>query len=224
MLKIAHRGASGQEPENTLRSFRKAIALNADMIELDVRLSKDGEVIVFHDANFRRVAKKRGKVKDLSLKEIKSYNVCGEKVPTLREVLDLCSGKIKLNIELKGRDTAEGVAKLIREFVDKGKYLLEDFLVCSFNLTELKKFRDLMPKTRVGVLYDKKPKSVIKTAQKLGAYSINLSSRQFTKKRLERAHKEKMKVYVWTIDTEKGIKKFKKLGVDGIISNFPELI
>jgi len=102
MLKIGHRGAKGYEPENTLRSFQKALELNVDAVELDVRRTKDGAIVVIHDAEVDRTTNGKGLVSELTLKEIKELDIeKGEKIPTLEEALDFLDKKVKIFIELK---------------------------------------------------------------------------------------------------------------------------
>ncbi|MFW6383179.1 MAG: glycerophosphodiester phosphodiesterase, partial [Nanoarchaeota archaeon] len=116
VLKIGHRGAMGYEPENTLSSFEKAIELGVDMIELDVRLCKDLEVVVFHDDKLSRFANAEGYVIEKSLEELKKLDVKGGgKIPALREALNHINKRAKVNIELKGRGSVEFVEKIITE-------------------------------------------------------------------------------------------------------------
>ena len=115
MLIIAHRGASGYEPENTLRSFRKAIGLKSDAIELDVQLTKDNKLVVIHDETVNRTTNGKGKVKDLTLRELRKLDAGkGEKVPTLEEVFNLVKRKVKIHVELKGNNIAKPVNDLIK--------------------------------------------------------------------------------------------------------------
>ena len=113
---VAHRGGAGDAPENTLLAFKKAIDLGCDVVELDVRLTKDNQVVVIHDDDIDRTTNGRGKVAKMTLKQIKKFN-CEEKqkIPTLQEVIDLCKGKIDIYIELKAEKTAKPVYDLIIE-------------------------------------------------------------------------------------------------------------
>ena len=110
---IAHRGASGYEPENTLAAFGKAIELKSDMIELDVRLSKDAEVIVFHDMTLARRTKKKGYVSKKTLEQLKAYDIGkGERIPTLKEVISFVDGRCKINIDIKDIKAVEEIVKI----------------------------------------------------------------------------------------------------------------
>ena len=118
---IAHRGASGTEPENTLRSFSRSLTMNIDAIELDVHLTKDKKLVVIHDNSVKRTTNGKGYVKNLMFKQLRELNAgLDEKIPLLEEVFDLVNKKVMIHIELKGTGTARPVAKLIEEYVKKG--------------------------------------------------------------------------------------------------------
>jgi glycerophosphoryl diester phosphodiesterase len=119
---IAHRGASAYEPENTLRSFARAIEMGATMLELDVHLSRDGQLVVIHDADLSRTTSGTGEVTNLTLEEIQRFDAgLGERVPTLSQVIDLVRGQVQLYIELKGQQTPAAVVATLQEkdFVDQ---------------------------------------------------------------------------------------------------------
>ena len=116
MIRIGHRGAMGYEPENTLRSFKKALALKVDMIEFDVYVCKTGEVVVIHDDKVDRTTNGKGYVVQKTLQELTSLDAGkGEKIPLLEEALDCINKKVQVNIELKGEGTAEPVYKIIQK-------------------------------------------------------------------------------------------------------------
>lgn len=112
---IAHRGASAYEPGNTLRAFERAIEMGATMIELDVHLSQDGHPVIIHDADLSRIANGNGRIRDMSLEQIKSFDVGqGERIPTLFEAIELARGRAELYIELKGQRTPEPVVRMLQ--------------------------------------------------------------------------------------------------------------
>jgi glycerophosphoryl diester phosphodiesterase len=116
MLRIGHRGARAHEPENTLRSFKKALEIGVNAVELDVRKTKDNQVVVIHDSDVKKTTNGKGLVNELTLKEIKEFStVKGEKIPTLKEVLDFLDKKAKILIELKETGVEEKVLSLVRE-------------------------------------------------------------------------------------------------------------
>lgn len=225
-IKVGHRGAAGYEPENTLRSFQKALKLGVDMIELDVHLCKSGELVVRHEYFVDGTQNGRNFISEKTLPELKELNMGqGEKIPTLNEVLDLIDRKAKVNVELKGRNTAKLVSDLVEEYVKNKKWEYDDFLVSSFLYDELKKIKELNQKIKIGVLTINAPESFFRFAREIHAYSLNVPMEKLTKKFVDKAREEGFKVYVfWTPNTVEDIKKAKKIGADYICSNFPDKI
>jgi len=222
-IKIGHRGACGYEPENTLRSFRKALELGADMVELDVYVCKTGELVIIHDDKVDRITDGTGYVIEKTFDELRKLDAGkGEKIPTLEEVLDLINKKVSVNIELKGPHTAKSVADVIKKYITQNKWSYQNFLVSSFNHRELAEFNKIMPQINIGVLYIGIPFDSAKSAKTLGAYSINLSQEFITQELVDDAHKRDLKVFVYTVNDYDDIKKMLSLGVDGIFSDFPD--
>jgi len=225
VLRIGHRGAMGYAPENTLLSFRKALELRCDMVEFDVRLCKSGELIVFHDDTLERTTNGAGPVSERTLEFLRTLDAgCGEKIPLFQEALELIAGKAKVDVELKGPRTALPTASLIGRFLAQGGWSRGHFLVSSFDCQELSAFRMLDPYTPVGILCENIPAGLFGLARSLGAYSLNISYNRVTPELVEHIHREGMKVLVWTVDSPDGIARAKKMGVDGIISNFPDRV
>lgn len=225
VLKIGHRGACGYEPENTLSSFKKAIELDVDMIEFDVHACNTGELVVIHDDKVDRTTDGTGYVSERSFQELRKLDAGNkEKIPTLKEVLDLIDGKVKVNIELKGENTARLVFEVIEKYVKEKGWSYEDFLISSFIHHELKEIYRLNPEIRLGVLIAEMPVGFPKFAEKIKAYSLNISIKSIYEGFVQAAHKRGMKVFVWTVDDIGEIERMKQLGVDGIFSNFPDRI
>ncbi|MCC7356472.1 MAG: glycerophosphodiester phosphodiesterase, partial [Candidatus Doudnabacteria bacterium] len=151
MIVIGHRGAAGYEPENTLRSFEKAISLGVDMIEFDVRRCKSGELIIIHDDNVDRTTNGKGKVSELNLDTLQQFDAGkGEHIPTLIETLQFINRRVKVDIEIKEENIATDVAKIIDTFISQG-WQNSDFLVTSFLETELQAFRKINTQVPIGV-------------------------------------------------------------------------
>ena len=221
-LKIGHRGAKGLEPENTLRSFSKAIDLGVDMIEFDVRLTKDKKVVVIHDDKLDRTTNGKGLVKEKSLKEIKKlYAGKRERIPTLEETLDLVAKRVKVNIELKGEKTAESVSKIIDKYLKNKKWPLGYFFVSSFNYQELEDFKKFQPKVKLGIIAENKETDFLKAAKQLRAFSINLPMELINKKLVKNLHGKGFKIFAWTVNKKSDIIEMKLLEIDGIISDYP---
>jgi glycerophosphoryl diester phosphodiesterase len=223
---IAHRGASAIEPENTLAAFKKALEFPCiKMIELDVYAIPSGELMVIHDDTVDRTTNGKGYVMESSFKHLRSLDAGGggkhEKIPTLNEVLDLIDRQVKVNIELKGENTAEPVKKLVQEYLAKG-WKHGDFLISSFSREELWKFKEPMPGIPVGVLFDGKPPGYAEYAEGIKAYSIHPSVKFANKEMVDDAHRRGMKVFCWTLKKAGEIERMRKLGVDGMFVNDPE--
>ncbi len=222
MIIIGHRGAMGYEPENTLRSFQKALDLKVDMIEFDVHHCQTGKIVVIHDETVNRTTNGRGLVAQKTLTELKELNAGkGEKIPTLEEVLDLIKRKVKVNIELKGPNTAKATLKIIKKYIKEKNWTYDDFLISSFDSPLLETLRNLDNQIQIAVAVDKDPLNYIEFSKKIKAYSIHPIVKRTGKKFVELAHQSNLKVFVWTVKP-KQIKKMIKLGVDGIFTNYPD--
>jgi glycerophosphoryl diester phosphodiesterase len=223
VLRIGHRGAAGYEPENTLLSFRKAIELKADMVELDVHICKSGEVVVIHDDTVDRTTNGTGKVCELTLSELKRFDAGkGERIPTLEDVMHHIDGATGINIELKGEGTAEPVHRITDEFMENG-WKTSDLLVSSFNLGELVAFRSLSD-TRVGLLYGHFNESILETADRLNAFSLNPYYKGVNGDFIKDIHERGFSVYPWTVNDPRDIARMKALNVDAIISDYPDRV
>ncbi len=224
-LKIGHRGAPGYEPENTIKSFEKAISMGVDMIELDVHLCKSGEVIIIHDKKVNRTTNGKGFVKKKSLDKLKILDAGkGEKIPTLQEVLDFVNKRVKVNIELKGSGTTEAVLKIVEKNITKNKWKYSQFIISSFDSKKIKKLSKLNKDLQLGVLSKKGHKFLFRKAKEIKAYSIHLHLKQANKKIIKKIQQEGFKVFLYTIKTEKDAKKAKSLLPNGIICDSPNLI
>jgi glycerophosphoryl diester phosphodiesterase len=219
MLRIGHRGARAYEPENTLRSYKKALELGADAVELDVRSTRDGETVVIHDADVDKTTNGKGLVNQLTLKEIKQLNAGkNEKIPTLQEALDFLDKKARVLIELKETGLEEKVLKAIEE-----RGLEKNVIIVSFLEDALKKVRELNDKVETGLIYTKH-KNPIKAASDLNA-SYLLPLYRFTHTAdVQKAHQSGLKVIVWTINKPEEVAEYVKKGVDGITSDKPDIL
>ena len=223
MIKFGHRGAMGYEPENTLISFKKGLELNVDAVELDVYVCKTGELVVIHDDKVDRTTNGTGYVIEKTFEELRSLDAGkGEKIPTLQEVLDLIDKKVKINIELKGANTAKPVAGLVDQYIKEKGWSVAHFMISSFNHYELKIFNDLNPEVRIGALITGIPIGYAEFAEKVNASSVNLCIEFINQEFVDDAHKRGLQVYVWTVNDEDDIATMKALGVDGMFSNFPD--
>ena len=227
----AHRGASGYCPENTLPAFQRAIELGADGIELDVQMTRDGELVVCHDETIDRTSNGSGWIKDKTLAELKALDFSSGKkdflgvtIPTMREVFDLLDdADIMINIELKTGivfypGMAEKLLKLTSEcgFSDRVIY-------SSFNHYTIKHMREISPEAKLGFLYADGTIGMPAYALKYGVQALHpaLYNIQFPGF-IEECHKEGIAVNVWTVDSDEYIEMSYSAGVDAIITNYPD--
>lgn len=223
MLVIGHRGAMGHETENSLPSIQKAMNMEVDMIEIDVFKIASGEIVVFHDEKIDRLTDGKGSLETLNLQEVKALTLEGNhKIPLLNEVLDLIDHKVSLNIELKGADTAKEVNFIINKYIQENGWSAEDFIISSFNWQELVIMRQLNPDISMAVLTEENPLDAIPMAKKLNATAINPYYKTLKKESVGHIQKLGFKVFTYTVNRPKDIKKMRKFGVDGIFTNYPE--
>ena len=214
---IGHRGAKGECAENTLPCLEHAIRVGADIVEVDVRETKDGKLIILHDSDFERVAGVNLSPKELTYREIKDrIKVFGEyPVPTLEEVLELVKDRVGLFVEIKEPPTVEKVVKTFEDF-----NLTDTVAVISFYEEALKGVRELNPKLVTGYIYVK-PQDAIITAKKVGAKIILPKYPLATPKAVAFAHRLKLKVVPWVVNDDKVLEKVLKATPDGIATDYP---
>jgi len=219
MLRIGHRGARAYAPENTIASFKKALEIGVDAVELDVRKTKDNRLVVIHDADVKRTTNGEGLVSELTLKEIKSLSTeGGEKIPTLEEALDFLDKKVKVFIELKELGVEGQVLSTVH---DKG--VENNVVIVSFLEDALKKVRELDKDVETGLIYAKH-KNPVKAALELKADYLVAFYRFTHTANVAKAHENGLKVVVWTINTSKEVEEYGVKGVDGITSDKPDIL
>jgi len=225
ILKIAHRGASGYEPENSRAAFQKAIELGADMIELDVYACKSGELVLMHDSTVDRTTDGSGFIADFSLAELKTFKLSnGESILTLEEALELIDRRIKVNIEVKTDVPVQKVASLIQKYVKEKGWTYDQFLVSSFNHWDLKKIAELDSSIIIGALLGHLSLHLAQEVEDLSPYSIHPHLGWVSRELIDDAHRRGMKVFIWTANEKREIEQMIELGADGIFSNFPDRI
>ena len=227
IIVVGHRGAMGHALENTLESVRKAIELNVDGIEIDIFKSKTGELVVYHDPFLSRLSNSSAFIEQISLDSIKKVKLIGGlSIPTLSEVVDIIPEKIFLNIELKGENTAYETNKIVTNYLKEFNLPSSKFIISSFRWLELKKFRDLNNEIPIAILVDSlfKIDDAIKFAKEINAFALNPDNEFLTKKIVKKIHSNDIKVYPYTINSLDNVKRMKLMGVDAIITDYPERI
>jgi len=231
-LVIAHRGFSGAAPENTMAAFAGALACGADMIELDVHLSADGEVAVIHDDTLERTTSGSGLVADYPLAALRGFDaggwfgmeVAGEKIPALEEVLAFCKGKILVNIEIKlgylGSYTMDDLALRTLAQVE-GRGMLEEVLFSSFYPPALMQIKLKNRKAEVALLLNSPWPESVEAAS--GRYAVlNCRKDTLSTETIQGAKRRGFILNVWTVNDEAEMGWFLRQGVGGIITNYPD--
>ena len=223
---IAHRGASALEPENTIPSFNKAASIGAWGVETDIYVLRDGNIVVFHDADVERMTNGIGEIKNMNLLEVKSLNIDSGnnihnynnlKIPTLDEYLNCCvENKVTPVIEFKMINIEN-----VKEIIDKiKKYGLEDkSIIISTSYEWIKYIRQYSDKIHFQYLGDINIEN-INILKKYGNYGIDIKIDKITKDKVDLAHLNGAKVNVWTVNNKKDINKLIEMGVDMITSDF----
>jgi len=226
-LKIAHRGYASKYPENTMPAFEKAVAAGADMIELDVRLSKDGRLIVIHDDRIDRTADGKGTVTDLTLAELKRYNYnnrmteCGfVEIPILDEVIAWAGDRVMLNIEIKNRPVRnEGIERKLADLL-QGTGFTDRVIVSSFDHCTLAEMKRIAGSIRTAILYNSVWLSFENEVRALGVYSVHPGAGAIDEGQLRWAKSRGIRVYPWIVKDRETLEKYRASGyVDGAMVN-----
>lgn len=222
MIKVlGHRGCAGLEPENTLLAFKKAIDLGVDLIEFDVRMTKDRKLVVIHDEKVDRVSDGQGLVRDFTLKEIKKLDLKKkEKIPTLEEAIDfLKDKKPKIVIEIKEPETFDEILKIVKK-----KKLENKVLIVSFWPEVLRKIKEINPKIETGFLFRIKPKNLISLLKRIKVDGIGVHYSIADENLVKICRQNNLKINVWTVNEPKDIERMIELGVNIISSDYPNRV
>ncbi|MBT2573987.1 glycerophosphodiester phosphodiesterase [Bacillus sp. ISL-51] len=234
MYTIAHRGASGYAPENTFAAFDIAADMNADLIELDVQLTKDGHIVVIHDDKVDRTTDGSGFVKDFTLKELQALDAGswfspefkGERIPLLEEVLKRYHPKIGLLIELKGHPSQVGLEKAVGQLLGRFSFSIHH-IVQSFSIKSIQTFHDMYPSVPTAIIT--RPSFGMFSRSQLDAYKsvanyVNIKYTRLNRFLISTAHKNGLKVFAWTVRNQKTAAKLQDMAVDGIVTDYPDFI
>lgn len=220
VLRIGHRGASGYAPENTLASIEQAIELRCDFTEVDIRRTSDGELVLLHDERVTRTTNGRGRIAELTLSDIRKLDAGGgQSPPTLDDALKVASGRIGLMLELKTGGLAYDVCATVRAGGFNGPVIYASFL-----REELRHVRRADPDAQIMLLFPRVSVNPIVAASRLHAAYVGLRHDTVTQSLVTALHNEHLIVFVYTVNNLTDIKKMKTLGVDGIISDFPDRV
>lgn len=220
---IAHRGASGLEPENTLRAFARALELGATWLELDVHLVHD-RLLVIHDDTLDRTTDGQGPLVALSMAELRALDAGeGERIPFLEEVLELAAGRARLNVELKGPATVGPTVSLLQAEVAAGRWQPGQLLLSSFDWPALAEARRLEPALPVALLTGKGAGGeILENADRMEAEAIHISRWSARARLVNAAHGRGLAVRVFPVNRTWEYDLMVRLGIDGIFTDFPE--
>jgi glycerophosphoryl diester phosphodiesterase len=223
MLVFGHRGAAGHEPENTLRSIRKAIELGTHWIEIDV-YAVEGELVVIHDETLERTTNGTGRVVEQSLSHLRSLDAGGgEQIPLLSEVLDVIAGCAGLNVELKGDDTELLVAAALNECIQHG-WSPRQLMVSAASLAHLVLLREAAPQLSLGQVIEDNLERGLAAAAELGLFSVHPAHEAVESTAVRQAHALGMRVFPYTVNEYVDIQRMRQLAVDGVFSDFPDRV
>ncbi|MGI5350873.1 glycerophosphodiester phosphodiesterase [Streptomyces sp. CA-250714] len=215
LLTVGHRGVMGVEPENTLRSFVRAEREGLDVIELDLHLSKDGELVVMHDADVARTTDGSGPISDFTLAELRELDAGqGERVPVFEEVVDAVDSP--LQAEIKDRAAARVLADTIRR-----RELHERVTVISFHAEALRETREHLPDIPIVLVAGRSSPTAPERARELGAGMISLELQHLDADIVRRAHDAGIQVISWTVNTDEDLARVRELGLDGVVTDMP---
>lgn len=227
----AHRGASGYAPENTIEAFRKAVEMEADGVELDVQLSKDGQLVVIHDETLDRVSGISGNVRDFTLSQLKEIDVSKPiegyhtvRIPTLAEVMEeLKPTGLTINIELK---TGLFFYPCLEEKVDaliSGLGMEDKIWISSFNHKSVLRMKALRPRIKAGFLIQDVLVDAAGYAKYYGMEAIHPACYFMQEKGLiKNCRKQGIAVHLWTVNDRNWMERFAQAGVDALITNYPD--
>ncbi|WP_449244807.1 glycerophosphodiester phosphodiesterase [Desulfobacca acetoxidans] len=217
---MGHRGAKAYEPENTLRSIRRALEMGVQAVEIDVHLSRDGHLVVIHDATVDRTTNGRGRVNDLSWEDLRRLDAGrGERLPSLDEVVALVRGRAHLFVELKDTKATAAVAFFFQECD-----LFTEAHVISFWHPALKELRQIEPRIRTGVLFVGCPVDAPALARAADAEALMLNYQYVTPALVQSARRAGLAIGIWNIDTVVDLEPVLSLGLDYIGSNAPDIL
>ncbi len=220
---IGHRGAKDVAPENTLASINKAIELGVAMVEIDLQVCAFGELVVIHDDSVDRTTNGTGPVREQTLAKLRMLDAGkGERISTLQEVIDVVDQRVGLIIELKVSEAVDPVIKIIKNYLAKG-WFSKSFFISSYNHYDLLESLNQLPHIERIPIFAGIPIGYTEFVSILKPSSIAVEWDTINKKLVDHAHAQSIEVFAFTINDMHSFEYVQKLGVDGIVTDNPEL-
>jgi glycerophosphoryl diester phosphodiesterase len=230
VLVIGHRGAAGHAPENTMASFQKGLELGADLIELDIHMTRDGALVVMHDGDVSRTTDGRGRIKEMTLAQVRELDAGawfdprfrGERVPILSEVLEWARGRIPLVIEIKGDPLpARGIEEELLGML-RTRDMVDSVMAISFHHPSVRRLKELEPARATGILYTGRLVDPVAAARAALADSVRPAWSYWTREDVEAVHAAGLSASAWNADDEPVMEYLVSLGIDSIGANYPD--
>jgi glycerophosphoryl diester phosphodiesterase len=223
---IGHRGAGGVAPENSRAAIERAISAGAQWVEIDVQETADGEVVVIHDSDLMKIAGVDLKVWDATLEKITAVdigssfdqNFHNERVPTLREILDLCKGRVGIIIELKSYGHGQMLEQRVIDLVEASGSV-DEVQCMSLKAEIVSRLKTMRPQWRVGLLLS----LAVGDVRKIEADFLAVNARFATSQMVQKAHEANKLLYAWTLNDPVSVSKMVGRGVDGVITDYPDM-
>jgi glycerophosphoryl diester phosphodiesterase len=236
---LAHRGASGHAPETTLAAFRLALQMKADFLELDVQMSRDGEIVAIHDSSLDRTTNNKGPVAEKTLAQLRELDAgswfnrafpakarpeyVGQRIPTLQEIIDLAKeSPVSFYIETKSPELypAEFEARLL-DLLRRNR-VHNRTIIQSFSAHSLEKVKALDPSIPTALLVETPEPDPVEAAARSGADELAIDYRLLNPEVAEKARNRGLTIAVWTVNEDEDLRRMIRLGVDRIITNYPD--
>jgi len=237
-LLIAHRGYKAKYPENTMAAFKAAMAFGSPMIELDITLSRDRKIVVIHDETLDRTTNGSGEVRKHTFTELRSLDAGswfspefkGEKLPSLEEVLDLCAGKILVNVEIKPEAHEEpmpgdGIEIQVLETVRRYS-MTDSVIISSFKMDVIRRITGMTGEKPLLAMLSEDPldDTLLDFMVDCRVFSYNPDHTTLTKEQVDKAHYRGLRVFTYTVNTVDDAKRCFGMGVDGVFTDDPVLL
>lgn len=220
MLIIGHRGAAGLAPENTIKGIHAAVRAGADIVEFDVRLTRDGEIVLLNDARLLRTHGRKESLAALTYAELSAITK-QHPLPTLSEVLDRFYGKVLLNIELKSRGSGEQVIKLLKKRYIKKASDWDNILISSLKPSELLRIRRMAPHANLALVQSQNPFAFIAYHRFIKFTAVGFHRLHLNPLAIETAKRAGLFTYTYTVNRPAAAERLEAQGIDGIVTNYP---